>query len=55
MPRSILSQVFLFADDTKLIQSIFTLADHAQLQTDLDNLANGVTHGNSISMLLNAK
>ena len=32
------SQVFLFADDTKLIRSISTLADHAQLQTDLDNL-----------------
>ena len=39
LPRSITSHVFLFADDTKLIQSISTLADHAQLQTDLDNLA----------------
>ena len=39
LPRSISSQVFLFADDTKLIRSIFTLADHVQLQTDLDNLA----------------
>ena len=38
LPRSISSQVFLFADDTKLIRSICTLADHAQLQTDLDNL-----------------
>ena len=38
LPRSISSQVFLFADDTKLIRSISTLADHAQLQTDLDNL-----------------
>ena len=37
-PRSISSQVFLFADDTKLIRSISTLADHVQLQTDLDNL-----------------
>ena len=34
------SQVmFLFADDTKLIRTISTLADHVQLQTDLDNLA----------------
>ena len=39
LPRSVTSHVFLFADDTKLIQSISTLADHAQLQTDLDNLA----------------
>ena len=39
LPRSISSQVFLFADDTKLIRSISTLADHVQLQTDLDNLA----------------
>ena len=38
LPRSISSQVFLFADDTKLIRSISTLADHVQLQTDLDNL-----------------
>ena len=39
LPRSISSQVFLSADDTKLIQFISTLADHVQLQTDLDNLA----------------
>ena len=39
LPRSISSQVFLFTDDTKFIRSIFTLADHVQLQTDLDNLA----------------
>ena len=39
LPRSISSQVFLFADDTKLIRSISTSADHVQLQTDLDNLA----------------
>ena len=39
LPRLITSHVFLFADNTKLIQSISTLADHAQLQTDLDNLA----------------
>ena len=38
-PRSISSQVFLFADNTKFMQSISTLADHVQLQTDLDNLA----------------
>ena len=39
LPRSISSQVFLFADDTKIMQSISTLADYVQLQTDLDNLA----------------
>ena len=40
LPRSISSQVFLFADDTKInMQSISTLADHVQPQTDLDNLA----------------
>ena len=39
LPRLITSHVFLFADNTKLIQSISTLADHAQLQTDLDILA----------------
>ena len=39
LPRSISSQVFLFADDTKIMQSISTLAIHVQLQTDLDNLA----------------
>ena len=39
LSRSISSQVFLFAGDTKLIRSISTSADHAQLQTDLDNLA----------------
>ena len=27
-PRSVSSQVFLFADNTKLIRSIFTLADY---------------------------
>ena len=31
--------MFLFADDTKLIQSISTLADHVQLQADLDDIA----------------
>ena len=39
LPRSILSQVFLFADDTKIMGSISTVADHVQLQTDSDNLA----------------
>ena len=39
MPKSISSHVFLFADDTKLIRTISTLADHVQLQIDLDNLA----------------
>ena len=39
LPRSISSRVFLFADDTVLMQSISTLADNVQLQTDLDNLA----------------
>ena len=39
LPMSISSQVFLFADDTKLMWSISTLADHTQLQIDLDNLA----------------
>ena len=39
LPRSISSQVFLFADDTKTVRSISTLADHVQLQTDLYNLA----------------
>ena len=36
LPRSISS---LFADDTKIMQSISTLANHVQLQTDLDSLA----------------
>ena len=31
--------MFLFADNTKIMQSISTLADHVQFQTDLDNLA----------------
>ena len=39
MPESISSHVFLFANDTKLIRTISTLANHVQLQTDLDNLA----------------
>ena len=39
MPKTISSHVFLFADDTKLMRTISTLADHVQLQTDLDNLA----------------
>ena len=39
MPKSISSHVFLFADNTKLIRTISTLADHVQLQADLDNLA----------------
>ena len=39
LPRSISSQVFLFADNIKLIWSISTLTDHVQLQIDLDNLA----------------
>ena len=39
MLKSISSHVFLFADDTKLIRTISTLADHVQLQNDLDNLA----------------
>ena len=38
LPQSISSQVFLFVDDTKLIRTISTTADHEQLQTDLDNL-----------------
>ena len=39
MLESISSHVFLFADDTKLKQTISTLEDHVQLQTDLNNLA----------------
>ena len=39
MLKSISSHVFLFTDDTKFIRTISTLADHVQLQTDLDNLA----------------
>ena len=39
LPRSISSQVFLFADDTKIMRSISMLPDHVQLQTDIDNLA----------------
>ena len=39
LPRSVSSHVFLFADDTKLIRSISTSADHVQLQTYLDNLS----------------
>ena len=39
LPRSISSQVLLFADDTKIMQSFSTLADHVQLQTDLDNFS----------------
>ena len=35
-PRSISSQAFLFA---KIMQSISTLADHVQLESDLHNLA----------------
>ena len=38
LPRSISSQVFLFADDNKIMRSISTLTDHIQLQTDIDNL-----------------
>ena len=38
-PRSISSQMFLFANDTKLMRSLSTLADHIQLQTDIDDLA----------------
>ena len=38
LPRSVSSQVLLFADDTKIMRSISILADHVQLQTDLDNL-----------------
>ena len=45
LPQSISSQVFLFADDTKLIQTISTTIDHEQLQIDLDSLANGVIYG----------
>ena len=32
LPRSISSQVFLFTDDTKIMRSISTLADHVHLQ-----------------------
>ena len=53
--RSISSQVFLSADDTKIMRSISTLTDHVQLQTDLDNLDKYVTRGSSILMLLNTK
>ena len=39
LPRSISSQVFLFADHTKIMWSNSTLADHVQLQTNLNNSA----------------
>ena len=58
LPRSISSnyKVILFADNTEImLQSISTLADHVQLQTDLDNLAKWLTRSSSILMLLNAK
>ena len=36
LPRSFSSQMFILAEN---MRSISTLADHVQLQTDLDNLA----------------
>ena len=33
-----LSSIFMFADDTKLIHSIQSIADHILLQADLDCL-----------------
>ena len=36
LPQSISSSIFMFADDTKLIRSIKSIADHILLQADLD-------------------
>ena len=38
LPQSISSSIFMFADDTKLICSIQSIADHILLQADLDCL-----------------
>ena len=38
LPQSLSSSVFMFADDTKLICIIQSVANHDQLQTDLDCL-----------------
>ena len=38
LSQSISSSVFMFADDTKLIRSIQSIADHILLQADLDCL-----------------
>ena len=48
LPRLISNQVFLFAEDTKLIRYIGR-------SCTASNSLNGVTHGNSISMQLNVK
>ena len=38
LPQSISSSIFMFADDTKLIRSIQSIADHILYQADLDCL-----------------
>ena len=38
LPQSISSSIFMFADDTKLVRSIQSIADHILLQADLDCL-----------------
>ena len=38
LPESVLSSVFMFADDTKLYHPIKSPQDHLIMQQDLDNL-----------------
>ena len=38
LPQSISSSIFMFADNTKLIRSIQSIADHILLQADIDCL-----------------
>ena len=38
LPRDILSKLFLFADDAKLLQVLFSAACHQELQSDKDHL-----------------
>ena len=40
LPSSIISQVLIFADDTKCFRQITTTSDTQQLQSDLDSLLN---------------
>lgn len=40
LPETALSDVFLFADDTKLYREICSIADTEAIQTDIDALHN---------------
>ncbi len=53
LPESVDSNIYMFADDTKLFNLIISREDHQEVQSDLDNLMTWVLTGSFHLISLN--